>query len=164
MNERGAALLEVLLALTLTAAMAAALAATARFGLAATDRAQAAGAETEAAGRDRRRLAALWRGLTDATGGPTAVVWLGADADAPRWGLWRLEIAGGAARLAPCAGEDPRAPGPCGAAEPLLLPATRLAYAGANGVLGPEWREGAPALIALEGAARLVVAPRAPDG
>ncbi len=163
MSERGAALLEVLLALMLTAALAVALAATARFGLAATDRAQSAGAAIEAAERDRRRLGALWRGLTAAAGGPARVFWLGTDADAPRWGLWRLEIVGAAARLSLCDGDDPRAPGPCGAAETMRLPASRLAYAGPDGAFAAEWAGGAPALIALEGLeGRLVVAPRAP--
>lgn len=164
-REAGATLMETLVALAITALLAAAVAQTTGFGLTTMDRVGAASARGAAALAARREAAdALSRidaGADAFAGDPAAVVWRGVlpdDAGGWRSGRWRWSGAGlaacPAAAGAPC--DEPVAFGP---------PAPVFAFAGADGLWRDDWPEGpAPRLIRISGGegapAAIIVSPR----
>ncbi|MEL6794923.1 MAG: prepilin-type N-terminal cleavage/methylation domain-containing protein [Pseudomonadota bacterium] len=153
-REKGATLMEALVALAITALLAASVAQIAGFGLRVVERGERASSATAAALRDERLLReALTRADGAFEGDATGFRWRGpgADADAASWRL--LEDG----RIAPCAAEDCGAPRDWLAARP-----SGFAYAGADGVFGEDWRGAAPPhAIRIDFADRaILVAPR----
>lgn len=162
--ERGAALLEVLLALAITALIAAAAAGVAGFGLGAVERAREAADRSGEALALRRELSdALIRiapadGAPSARGSDTVLDWRGVMPEGEGWrsGSWRLGPPG--ATLYRCAafGEE------CERMRSLAEGELRFAYARDDGEWRATWpRGGPPALIrAALGGTRIIVAPR----
>jgi hypothetical protein len=168
-GEGGAALLEALIALALTALLAAAVASAAGLGLDAADRARETARASGTALIAERRLRGLIARLDPETGvaaGPARLVFraVAEDADGvPQDRLRRLSSSRGRLILAACGGGDPVAPGPCAPAEDLGPAPTRpFTYADAAGAFAPNWDGPAPpSLIAVEVAGRrIVAAPR----
>ena len=148
--ERGAALLEVLIAVAITAMLAAALTQATRFGLTVVERVEAsADASTEAL-IARRKLADLLTRLDpekadrdSAVGDAAAFEWHGAIAGDDGWraGVWRLQITGGEGQLSQCPALQ--APEACEVRD--TFPAEGpLAYAAADGVFVSDWPAGPP--------------------
>ncbi len=160
-GERGAALLEILVALAITAMLAGAAAGMLGMGLTTLDRAGAAAARGADALALRRDLGALLTRLSagpeSASGGEEGFRWRGAAPDGAggwRVGFWRL---GEELALERCESLE----GPC-ATETEPRGAARFAYAGADGEWRPDWPAGpAPALIRVtaEGG-EMIFAPR----
>lgn len=155
-EERGGALLEALIALGITAMLAAAVSQTGRFGLSMIERADAAAQTSGALLAERRRLADLLSRIDAETpgrpvfaGDAAAMRWRGvAPDDAGGWraGVWRLTAAEDALILSRCEAMDDA---PC-AEEARFAPAGPFAYAGPDGAFAGDWPAGAaPALIRL---------------
>ena len=158
-GERGATLMEVLIALAITDMLAAAVAEIGGFGLRTVERGEAASARAAEAYADERRLRDALT-LIDAApfeGEANGVRWSGPVPE--RAGAaWRLTREGA---LAACVGTT------CGEARPWLgAPIQNFAYAGADGLWLDEWRDDAPPrLLRITIADReIIVAPRAGGG
>ena len=148
--ERGAALLEVLIAVAVTAMLAAALTQATRFGLTVVERAEASANASNEALAARRKLADLLTRLDpgkadrDSTFGDAAAFeWHGVGAGDAGWraGVWRLQIVDLEGILSLCPAL--RRPDACDAQGrfPLKGP---LAYADADGVFVSDWPPGPP--------------------
>ncbi|MFV0476035.1 MAG: hypothetical protein ACK5MQ_17805 [Pikeienuella sp.] len=169
-SERGASLLEAMIAVALAAMIAAAAAGIIRFGLTVVERAEAASARGAAALALRRGLADMLTRIDRAapgapafTGDPGAMTWRG-PAPGPdggwRGGVWRIESAGLA--LSECKAFD----GPCAVAAPRAEGVARFDYAGSDGEWRGDWPLGdAPELIRIRlGEAEILIAPRTRGG
>lgn len=164
-SERGAALLEVLIAVAITAMLTAALAQATRFGLTVVERTQTSAAASGEALIARRKLADLMTRLDpekadrdSAQGDAAAFEWHGVAAAADGWrsGVWRLQISGYIGELSLCpALNDPAA---CDAQDSIPV-AGPFAYAAADGVFIAEWPPGPPPHLIRIG--DQVFAPRA---
>ncbi|MEM8755154.1 MAG: prepilin-type N-terminal cleavage/methylation domain-containing protein [Pseudomonadota bacterium] len=162
-GERGATLMETLVALGVASLLAAAVTQTTGFGLTVLDRAREASSDGVEALRARRELsAALARvELADGalTGDASTVSWRGAapDPESGEWstGLWRWRAGDGALSL--CA-----APDECGEERPFGPADATLAYAGSDGVWRDDWTGGPPPRLirATHEGGEIVVAPR----
>lgn len=159
-GEKGATLLEVLIALAITSLLATAVSQVAGLGLRTVERAETASTRSTAAYFDDRRirdrLALIDAGERSFAGAPDAIRWRGPGEDGAA-GVWRLGADGG---LAACPALDAIR---CDPAEPLLESQIEaFAYAGPDGAWRADWPPGAPpALIRLTlGGREIVVAPR----
>lgn len=159
-GERGAALLEILVALAIAGMLAAAAAGLLRMGLTTLERAGAAserGSEALALRRDLGAiLARLSTGPEAALGAEDGFRWRGAAPEAGGWrvGIWRLSAD---LALESC----PDFSAPCAEVTAGRANA-RFAYAGVDGVWRPEWPlAAAPALIRVTtDIAEMIFAPR----
>ncbi len=159
-GERGATLLETLIALAIAGLLAATATQIAGFGLSAVERAEATAARSAAAylydRQLRDRLAAMDDGAASFRGGPKELRWRGPGDDGAA-GIWRLDAEGA---VAACPAIDASR---CDAAAPWLAQGVdAFAYAGPDGAWRDEWQAGpAPDLIRIShGAWEIVIAPR----
>ena len=148
--ERGAALLEVLIAVAITAMLAAALAQATRFGLTVVERVQTTTDATTGALISRRKLADLLTRLDptkadrdSASGDASTFVWHGVAATDVGWrsGVWRLQTSGNEAELSACVELD--ATDGCEIQDSFAI-AGPFAYAAADGVFVSDWPAGPP--------------------
>lgn len=165
-GERGATLMETLIAVAITAVLAAAIAQVSGFGLTTLDRAQAASARGIDALRVQRTvaetLARIGRGDDALTGDAETMTWRGVVAgESGGWraGAWRWRAADGV--IARCDDDDCEDIGRFGPAGAVL------SYAGPDGAWRDEWVGGpAPHLVRITAAQHtgvprvIVVAPR----
>ncbi|MEL7462562.1 MAG: prepilin-type N-terminal cleavage/methylation domain-containing protein [Pseudomonadota bacterium] len=152
-GEKGATLMEVLIALSITAMLAAAVTQMTGFGLRVVERGERASSGTAAALSDERALRDALTGARGAfTGDASGFQWRGGGPEDAA--SWRLDIKG---RIAACAGNE------CGPPRPWLgAPVSSFAYAGPDGVFADEWANEAPPhliRIGLEDR-EIIVAPR----
>lgn len=163
-SERGAALLEVLIAVAITAMLAAALAQTTRFGLTVVERAQASASGSAEALIARRKLADLLTRMDpekadrdSAMGDATAFEWhgLGLAKGQARAGVWRLQIIENMGELSTCPALN--APEDCVVLDSIPVSGP-FAYAAADGVFLSEWPAGPPPHLVRIG--DQVIAPR----
>ena len=163
-SERGAALLEVLIAVAITAMLAAALAQATRFGLTVVERAQASSATSTEALIARRKLTDLLTRLDpekadrDSTQGDGETFeWHGVASDQDGWrsGVWRLQVSDGLGELSVCPALDQ--PDLCELQDSLPVSGP-FAYAAADGDFVSEWPAGPPPHLIRLG--DLVFAPR----
>lgn len=163
-GEKGAALLEVLIAVAITAMLAAAMAQATRFGLTVIERVQASdGASTDAL-IARRALTDILTHIDpekadrDSTQGDgQSFEWHGAVADGEGWetGIWRLQITENQGELLRCSvfGDVSS----CVAEQTIAIEGP-FSYAASDGVFFEEWPAGAPPHLIRIGAQ--VIAPR----
>lgn len=163
-SEKGAALLEVLIAVAITAMLAAALAQATRFGLTVIERVQASDNASTEALIARRTIADLLTHIDpekvdrdSARGSEDTFEWHGAVVGGSGWetGIWRLQIAETEAQLSRCAtfGE----PSTCTQQQVIAIKGP-LAYAASDGVFISDWPPGPPPHLIRVG--EQVVAPR----
>lgn len=154
-GERGATLLETLIALAITGLLSAAVVQMTGFGLRVVERGEAATAAASAAFGDERRLRDALTGMEGAgfSGDAAGLIWRGPGPDGAG-GLWRLDQDG---RVAACPGRRCEA-----AADWLTEPVAAFAFAEEDSAWAEEWEEGPPpALIRLTLAGGdVIVAPR----
>lgn len=164
-SEKGAALLEVLIAVAITAMVAAALTQVTRFGLTVVERAQASSATSTETLIARRELADLLTRMDpekadrdNARGDAQSFEWHGAAPAEAGWsvGVWRLEVAENRSDLASC--EALGDPATCTPHKTLAVGGA-LAYAAADGVFVEDWPPGPPPALIRIG--DQVIAPRA---
>ena len=156
-GERGATLLEVLIALSITGLVAAAVTQMSGFGLRVVERGQSASSASASAFGDERRLRDALTALSPVesafAGDADGFAWagIGRDEEAARW---RLSLDG---RLAACPASRCGPPN-----EWLSAPLRQVAYAGPDGIFADEWRGGAaPDLIRISTSfGDIVIAPR----
>ncbi len=172
-SERGAALLEVLIALALTAMMAAALSGVTGFGLRAVERAEAGSIRMTDHLIGRRALSdALARigtgpaGEDSFLGTPDRMAWHGVmDAETTPEGATAWQISARDMQLSGCVSLDGAG---CEPVTKLRLAPARFAYSGSDGIWQDEWSGAAPpALIRITtgnggtaAAREVIVAPR----
>lgn len=168
-RERGAALLEIIVALAITALLAGAAGGVVRLGLTTLERAGAAAARSGAGLVLRRDIALMLTridaapgGEAVAVGGPEAVLWRGVTPGpdgAWRGGFWRL--AGDELTLEACESLE----GPCEPDGAPRAPGAKalFAYAGPDGIWRDDWPAGsAPNLIRVQiDDAEIIAAPPA---
>ncbi len=163
-SEKGAALLEVLIAVAITAMMAAALAQATRFGLTVIERVQASSAGSADALVDRRRIAMLLSRMDpeksdadSAQGDASSFEWHGPfpDSDGWRTGVWRLQVVDNASDLLYC--DAFGQPSTCRVEETINAPGP-YAFAAADGVFVDIWPAGPPPNLIKLG--DLVITPR----
>ncbi|MDG1973124.1 MAG: hypothetical protein P8I56_19465 [Paracoccaceae bacterium] len=149
-SEKGAALLEVLIAVAITAMLAAALTQVTRFGLSVIERVQTANSSSTEALIARRTLSDLLTridpGKADrdtAQGDRESFQWYGAapDGDAWRTGIWRLQTTGDQSELSLCV--EFGVPATC-SIESTIQALGPFAYAPADGVFADVWPAGPP--------------------
>lgn len=162
--ETGAALLEVLIAVAITAMLAASLAQATRFGLTVIERVQnTTGASTDAL-IARRAIADLLTRIDpekadrdSAQGNADEFEWYGAVTDGDGWstGLWRLQISESGGQLSRCTifGE----PSSCVPQKVIALDGP-FAFAASDGVFSSDWPAGPPPHLVRIGSQ--VIAPR----
>lgn len=163
-SEKGAALLEVLIAVAITAMLAAALAQATRFGLTVIERVQASdGASTEAL-IARRTIADLLTHIDpeeadrdSAQGTAETFEWHGAVAGGDGWvtGVWRLQVSDTEGQLSRCASFGQ--PSTCTQQQVIAIKGP-FAYAAADGVFVTDWPPGPPPHLIKVG--DQVIAPR----
>ena len=160
-SERGAALLEVLIAVAITAMLAAALAQTTRFGLTVAQASASGSAEALIA---RRKLADLLTRMDpekadrDSAAGDAAVFeWhgVGPSDDGWRAGAWRLQIVENMGELSTCPALN--SPEDCVVLDNIPVTGA-FAYAAADGLFVAEWPAGPPPNLIRIG--DQVIAPR----
>lgn len=163
-SEKGAALLEVLIAIAITAMLAASLAQATRFGLTVIERVQAS---DDASTKDliaRRTIADILTHIDpekadrDSTqGSANAFEWHGAVAGGDGWktGVWRLQITDTEGLLSRCASFSD--PSTCKQQQVIAVKGP-LAYAASDGIFVSEWPPGPPPHLIKVG--EQVVAPR----
>lgn len=154
-GERGATLLETLIALAITGLLSAAVVQMTGFGLRVVERGEAVTASASGAFADERRLRDALSAMEGAgfSGDAAGLIWRGPGPDGAG-GVWRLDREG---RVASCPG------GRCETgADWLKAPIDGFAFAEEDGAWVEEWDEGAPpALIRLTLVSReVVIAPR----
>lgn len=170
MNERGAALLEVLIALALTALMAAALSGVTGFGLSALERAQSGSARMTDAMLERRNLTdalsrmTIVQGQASLIGTPESMIWRGMISDSD--GTWVPTIMRLRARdmeMSSCADMDAT---DCEVMSTARNASATFSYAGPDGIWLPEWSDTAlPALVRIATPESLIIAsPRSTGG
>ncbi len=164
-SEKGAALLEVLIAVAITAMLAASMAQATRFGLTVIERVQTSNATSTEALIARRTIANLLTHLDpekadrdSAQGDAESFEWHGAVADGTGWrtGIWRLQRVENQTRLSRCASFSE--PSTCVEQEVVAIDGA-LSYAASDGVFISEWPAGPPPHLIRFGAQ--VIAPRA---
>ena len=152
--EKGATLMEVLIALAITAMIAAGVTQMTGFGLRVVERGERASADTVSALQDERLLRdALTRADGAFEGEPSEIRWRGAGPDDDA-SAWRLDAEG---RIAACDADG------CGQPQAWISASIeRFAYAGADGNFAESWSgERPPHLISIDFAGRnIVIAPR----
>ena len=162
-GQSGAALMEVLIALAITAMLAAALTQATRFGLTVIERAQKASAASTSALIDRRRLAWMLSRIEMAQPErPTALatatdgfMWRGPGDVGGKTEIWRITSTDDALMLLTCDAFSDRAT--CEVAG-QLGPNAKITVAGADGEFLEDWPPGpAPSLIRI---GDQVIAPR----
>ena len=162
-GQSGAALMEVLIALAITAMLAAALTQATRFGLTVIERTQAASAASTSALINRRRLAWMLSRIEMAqpdlpTAAATATdgfTWRGPGDEGGKTGIWRITSTDEALMLLMCDAFTIRAT--CEVAG-QLGPSAKIALAGIDGEFREEWPPGpAPSVIRI---GDQVIAPR----
>ena len=163
-GERGATLLEVVVALAITAMIAAAATQLSAFGLRSLERAGEASSEETARLIERRRITEIFarisRGDDVFEADEREIRWRGARLSETgfwRSGVWRLDLASGA--IERCEDMADRA---CESDDAVIAAPLAASFAGPDGAFEADWRRGpAPTLIAFEsGEARIVTAPR----
>ncbi len=167
-SEKGAALLEVLIAVAITAMLAAALAQATRFGLTVIERVQASDAASTDALIARRTIADLLTHIDpekadrdSAQGSAKAFEWHGAvaggGAGGGGWetGVWRLQISENEGQLSRCGNFGD--PSTCTQRQVIAISGP-FAYAASDGVFVSEWPAGPPPNLIRVG--EQVVAPR----
>lgn len=163
-SEKGAALLEVLIAIAITAMIAAALTEATRFGLTVVERAQASSATMTDALLARRRLADLLTRMDPekadrdgAQGDARSFEWHGVAPIDGGWrgGVWRLQLTDGEGELSLC--PELNAAAECVTQERFPITGA-LAYAAADGVFVDAWPAGPPPVLVRIG--DQVIAPR----
>lgn len=163
-SEKGAALLEVLIAVAITAMLAAALAQATRFGLTVVERVQASDSASTEALIARRTIADLLTHIDpekadrdSAQGSAQTFEWHGAVADGAGWatGIWRLQITDTSAVLSRCT--IFAEPSTCTQQQVIAIKGP-LAYAASDGDFTDEWPAGPPPHLIKVGAQ--VIAPR----
>ncbi len=163
-SEKGAALLEVLIAVAITAMMAATLAQATRFGLTVIERVQTSSAGSTDTLIARRRIATLLSRMDpeksdsdSAQGDADSFEWYGPAPEGDGWrsGVWRLQVTDGASNLSYC--EAFGQPSTCKVEETINLPGP-YAFAAADGVFTDIWPAGPPPHLIRLG--DLVISPR----
>ena len=149
-SEQGAALLEVLIAVAITAMLAAALSQATRFGLTVVERAQASGNASSEALVTRRNLAKLLTHLDpekadrdSAWGNASTFEWhgLAMAGDGLRSGVWRLQVTDNEMELSTCPALNQ--PENCDVRKRFTVSGA-FAYAASDGVFTSEWPAGPP--------------------
>lgn len=162
-RERGATVLEVVIALAITALLAASATQITGFGLSTLDRATAASARGGDALAARRTLADAFSRISAGddvfAANEEAITWRGALPGAAGWrvGVWRLTLGDGEFARCEAVGDAT-----CDPTDELAIAVSAAAFEDAAGTQTGVWPKGpAPALIVLETASGLVeIAPR----
>lgn len=164
-TEKGAALLEVLIAVAITAMLAASLAQATRFGLTVIERVQASSDASTDALIARRTVADLFTRIDpekadrdSAQGDEKAFEWHGAVAGGDGWqtSVWRLHVTENGGQLSRCATFDE--PATCVKQEVIAIEGP-FTYAASDGIFISNWPAGPPPHLIKVGAQ--VIAPRA---